>query len=260
MAKVANDTALAGTLAEARALGQSPQVWTALVGAGLIVGLTGPFGTYGTLPVAPRIGYWLVVTTTTFWIGLLVSFAVASSAERRGVAAPVSVGIGAVVASLPISAWLAALHTVVFAASFGQDVLRLLPYVTVIAIGVAALHEALETRHARIATAVAAPAQPGWLERLPHRLGRDLILLEAQDHYVRAETTLGDTLVRTTIYEAAEALGDHGIRVHRSWWVARAAIDTYRYRAGGAVLVLRTGQEVPVGRTYRRAVKQALHG
>ncbi|MEO1790259.1 MAG: LytTR family DNA-binding domain-containing protein [Pseudomonadota bacterium] len=48
------------------------------------------------------------------------------------------------------------------------------------------------------------------------------------------------------------------MRVHRSWWVARDAIDAYTYRGGAPVITLRTGREVPVGRAYRKRVRAAL--
>jgi DNA-binding LytR/AlgR family response regulator len=94
---------------------------------------------------------------------------------------------------------------------------------------------------------------------LPPELGRDLLLLQAQDHYLRAVTPLGDTLLRGSISEASEALGDYGVRVHRSWWVARSAIQSYRYHDGASVLILSTGQEIPVGRSFRRQLREFLN-
>ncbi|MBO6640530.1 MAG: LytTR family transcriptional regulator [Roseitalea sp.] len=264
MTKVVNDTALddtalAATLSEARSMARQTGFWLGLAGAGIVVGLVGPFGTYDTMPQPARIAYWLAVVATTYWIGYLTSFAVASALEGRGAGVPLSVGIGAIAASLPVTAWLAGLHMVVFATPFWSDAVRLFPYVAAINMVLAALMEAGQSAPAGPVLPDAEPRpHPAWLDGLPTHLGRDLVLLQAQDHYVQARTALGETLVRTTIQEAADALGDHGLRVHRSWWVARSAIRAHAYRNGAPVLLLHDGQAIPIGRTYRRAVRQAL--
>ncbi|MDW3181995.1 LytTR family DNA-binding domain-containing protein [Roseobacter sp.] len=258
MAKVANDTVVAQTIAEARALAQRGRFWAALLGLGFVIGLTGPFGTYDTLPTVLRAAYWTVVVTTTFWLGYLVSFAVATCAEAYGIDAPISLGIGAVVASVPLTAWLAGLHMVFFATPFWANAGELLPYVIVISFAAATLFEAVSSREVVPVPRATSTSGPAWLDQLPAHLGKDLILLHAQDHYVRAETALGQTLIRTTLHDAATDLGDYGIRLHRSWWVARSAIQAQRYRNGAPVVVLQDGRELPVGRTYRRALKDAL--
>ena len=253
-----NDTLVRETIAEARTIAARGRFWMVLLGAGFVIGLTGPFGTYDTLPAPRRIGYWLVVVSTTFWLGYLVSFAVAAWAENRGLDSPVSVGISAVAASVPVTVFLAGLHATIFAASFWAEVLHLFPYVAVIAVAAAALSEALAAREVTPVHPASAPAEPIWLDQLPAHLGRDLILLQAQDHYVMAVTERGETLIRTGLQEAADALGDFGVRIHRSWWVARGAVRAYRYRKGAPVVVLRNGLELPVGRTYRRSARKAL--
>ncbi|WP_299862564.1 LytTR family DNA-binding domain-containing protein [uncultured Hoeflea sp.] len=263
MAKVANNSIVSEVLSEARELAGQRRFWLTLVTAGLVIGLTGPFGTYDTLPVVVRIGYWLAVVCLTYWLGYLVSFAVASLAEDRGMDPRLSLAIGALVAALPVTAGLAGLHMLVLDVPFWADAKRLLPYVAIITLTLAALSEGLANSGAHPATltkAKLAGAAPdsAWLDELPAHLGRELILLQAQDHYVRARTDRGETLIRTTLQDAARDLGDYGVRVHRSWWVARHAIRGFRYRAGMPVVVLHDGLELPVGRSYRRALRQAL--
>lgn len=258
MGKVANDTVMAETIAEARFIAGRGRFWIGLLGAGCAIGLTGPFGTYDALPTLLRTGYWLLVVTTTFWLGYLVSFAVTSCAEDCGIGTPLSLGIGAATASLPVTAWLAGLHMMFFAASFWVDALRLLPYVAVIAVVVATVSEALAANEAGPVPSATLAPEPAWLDQLPSHLGRELILLHAQDHYVRAQTERGETLIRASLQDAANDLGDYGVRLHRSWWVARSAIQAYRYRNGAPVVVLRNGLELPVGRIYRRSVREAL--
>lgn len=258
MGKIASDTIWAGTMSEARHLAGQRRFWAGLLGAGFVIGLTGPFGTYDTMSTIVRLSYWLVVTAATFWLGYLVSFAVVTGAENHDIRAPLSLGIGAVSASVPVTGCLAGLHMIVFGTPFWADALILLPYVAVISIALAAVSEALGAHDVEPIARPTPNPDPAWLDQLPNHLGKDLILLNAQDHYVKAETELGQTLIRTTLQEAAHDLGDHGVRLHRSWWVARNAVKAYRYRNGSPVVVLRNDRELPVGRTYRRSVKEAL--
>ena len=258
MSFVANDTLLGETLAEARAEARNRLLWAGLACAAVVAGLTGPFGTYTTMPVPSRLTYWAVVVITSYWIGLLTSIAVTTWCETLSVSAPLSVGLGALAASVLVTLWLAGLHAVLLADPFFAEFIRLLPYVAVISLAVSYLFEVIPERNTHVKRDVAGLSRPAWLDCLPPDLGPDLILLQAQDHYLRAETKLGETLLRGSIGEASEALGDFGIRVHRSWWVSRSAIREYRTRQGARAIVLSSGEEVPVGRSYWRKVRDSV--
>ncbi|MEM1314483.1 MAG: LytTR family DNA-binding domain-containing protein [Pseudomonadota bacterium] len=278
-----NDGVAAETWAELRAMAGRGRAWLALLGAAALLGVSGPFGTYEELGLPARLAYWAVVTVSAWWLALPPALAVSFWAERRGLAPPMAcAALGGAVAALPLTAWLAVVHGVVFDTRFAADALRLMPYVVVISATVAALTEALEASDQEAATLAPAGPAPGaaardegaagdearddaadgaaaeWLAQLPPELGRELILLQAQDHYVRVETRRGEALIRGRLQDAAEALGGRGVRVHRSWWLARGEIAALRHRAGAPVAVLRDGREAPVGRTYRRALRAAL--
>lgn len=101
---------------------------------------------------------------------------------------------------------------------------------------------------------------PAFLERLPRDLGGELIALQAQDHYLRVTTRAGSALV---LYRFSDALrdmeGTAGIRVHRSHWVARSAVQRLVARGGRHSLLLTNGERIPVSRTYLDRVRQQLH-
>ena len=79
-----------------------------------------------------------------------------------------------------------------------------------------------------------------------------------EDHYVRAHTSLGSELVLMRLGDAiAELKGVDGRQVHRSWWVARTGISDVRKEGGKLTLILKSGAEAPVSRTYSSAVKAA---
>ena len=102
-------------------------------------------------------------------------------------------------------------------------------------------------------------APPAFLERLPGRLrGAALYAVEAEDHYLRLHTSDGADLILMRLSDAiAELEGIEGAQTHRSWWVARDGVDDARRFDGKAVLRLKSGAEVPVSRTYVRALRQA---
>jgi len=47
------------------------------------------------------------------------------------------------------------------------------------------------------------------------------------------------------------------VQVHRSWWVAKGGVADAKRDNGKLVLVLKSGTEVPVSRTYLTAAKEA---
>jgi len=103
-----------------------------------------------------------------------------------------------------------------------------------------------------------APA-PRFLDRLPPRLrGATIHAVEAQDHYLRLHTSKGQDLILMRLSDAvAELEGIEGAQTHRSWWVAKAAVEYARRADGRAVLTLIDGVEVPVSRAYARALREA---
>lgn len=106
----------------------------------------------------------------------------------------------------------------------------------------------------------ASPAfPPALLARVPRELGTEVVALEAEDHYVRVHTPKGSTLVLMRLSDAVELLDDVlGMRVHRSWWVARRAIESFERDGQRVMLRLTNGAQVPVGRMHVAAVRSAL--
>src|SRR6185437_6568612 len=111
------------------------------------------------------------------------------------------------------------------------------------------------------AQVAAAPAGadelPPLVRRLPPALGRDILALEAEDHYVRVHTAVGSTLVHSRLADAIAGLGGvPGLRVHRSWWVARQAVRAARVERRRLSLLLVNGLPVPVSRQAAPMVRR----
>jgi hypothetical protein len=100
------------------------------------------------------------------------------------------------------------------------------------------------------------------LNRLPtERRGR-ILALSMEDHYVRVFTDAGDTLILLRLSDAmAEVQDVSGLQIHRSHWVALAAVDRAERLPDGRIrLHLVNGLALPVSRTFARAVREAGFG
>jgi DNA-binding LytR/AlgR family response regulator len=107
-------------------------------------------------------------------------------------------------------------------------------------------------------TADAAALPPLLAEKLPHRLriGR-LHAIEAEDHYLRVHTDLGSDLVLMRMADACALLDPaRGVRVHRSWWVAREAVRQVRQQSGRMELELPGGVIAPVSRAMQPVLRR----
>ena len=95
-------------------------------------------------------------------------------------------------------------------------------------------------------------------DRLPPEAGRDIIYLKMSDHYVEVVTTVGRCTILMRLTDAVAELGDQGVRVHRSYWVAYAHVEGWTKRNQRTLLRLTGGNTVPVSRTYLSAMQAAV--
>lgn len=108
------------------------------------------------------------------------------------------------------------------------------------------------------ANAAVRPHSPSFLSRVAEEVRAPVIALEAEQHYLRVFTEKGRDLILYRFSDAAaEMAREEGAQVHRSWWVARAAIERAVKENGAWRLILKDGTDVPVSRTYALAAKQA---
>lgn len=122
-------------------------------------------------------------------------------------------------------------------------------FVLVISAGVAALTYLLDRPDS-------GPVKPeigrALTDKLPVRFRTaDLIALQSEDHYLRVHTSRGDALILMRLSDAIAAVEAlEGAQSHRSWWVARSAIDHAEKAGGRAELTLTNGITAPVSRSY----------
>ncbi len=94
---------------------------------------------------------------------------------------------------------------------------------------------------------------------IPPQKQGELHMVEAQDHYVLFVTAKGRHMHRMTMKAAIEVIPpDIGIRVHRSYWVAKSQIIDLVHEQQKHIAILRNGQRVPVGKAKVEAVRALL--
>jgi len=103
-------------------------------------------------------------------------------------------------------------------------------------------------------TAAAVPTPRGWRERLPPEIGRDVIAVASELQYLRVWTPRGCALIVGALADVELEDASHGLRVHRSWWVAANHVSSVRRTTSGAVCVMSNGRRVPVSRRRRAEV------
>lgn len=91
--------------------------------------------------------------------------------------------------------------------------------------------------------------------KIPGTLGRDLVALTAELHYLRVQTIKGDTLILYPFGRAVEELGERGHRVHRSHWIAAEHLDSVERDGDRYFCRTDTGHRFPLSRSYRRTIR-----
>jgi hypothetical protein len=221
--------------------------------------MIGPFGTFTDLSPVERLIYWTAIVGLNWGQARLANYAIRRIAgqERFWLAA---VG-GSVAAALP-----ATLEVLFLEQTFRPAIaarlsfVELYPQVLALTLLVMVPVSWFFMRGGGAAAPAARAAAPGerFWRRLPVALGRDLYAVRAEDHYIRVYTASGDDLVLHRFSDAVTELeGLEGLRVHRSWWVARNGLAGVERRDRKVFLKLRNGEEAPVSRTYLPAVRNA---
>jgi DNA-binding LytR/AlgR family response regulator len=109
------------------------------------------------------------------------------------------------------------------------------------------------------ATADATPSPVRFLERLPPKLrGAAIYAVSAEDHYLRLHTSKGSDLILMRLADAISELeGLEGAQTHRSWWVAKDAVESTRRDGDRVTLTLKGGVEAPVSRPNIKPLREA---
>jgi hypothetical protein len=272
-----SDTPLQSTKRELQRMLSQPRLWAALIGASLLIGLIGPFGTFDSLTILPRLAYWTAVVVLTYVAGLATVYLVVALFFRPRTTRLVPYLVAGAVAGLPVAAIVVGLNSQLYGEPGTlRGALALTGYCVAISAIVSVLvalfsippaePQTSEAETVASAAMLAAPVasppleprRPAILDRLPVHLRGKLAYMSMQDHYVDVHTDKGGTLVLMRLADAiAETDGEPGLQIHRSHWVASAAVAAAVRREGRLVLKMQDGAELPVSRSYMAAVREA---
>jgi hypothetical protein len=230
---------------------------------GLLLAMIGPFGTFADLNLAQRLVYWLGIFIAN---GLQVLGALLLILWRFGDRwPPVAIGgVAGFLASIPatgevilLEQWLRPWQAVTPLTTFG-NVLLLTEAITITIVMVRSHMVRLK---APIKVEIGArPAERGdaLMKRIKPEARGELLALEMEDHYLRVHTARGNDLILHRLSDALdEVAGVDGLQVHRSYWVARAAVREVERDGRRLQLVLTNGLKVPVSRNNVAMLKSA---
>ncbi len=103
------------------------------------------------------------------------------------------------------------------------------------------------------------PDEPEFFAKVPSDIGRDLVSLSAELHYLRVTTRGGNALVLYPFGRAVEELeGDAGQQIHRSHWASYGHVEAVSRKGDGAVATMSNGDRLPVSRRYKKRFSDAL--
>lgn len=255
-----SDAPLQFTMRELQRIFFSPRFWATIVGVAVVLGLAGPFGTYDGLAAAPRVAYWLAIAVTTYLVGFGVTGLCAQFLLLHWpLPTLLAYALAGAAAGVPVTLVVLAINRLVYGEG-GIDTApaALLVYCMAISATVSGLVAMFSIRHEDSGEAAPLPRRPRILERLPHGLRGELSHITVQDHYVDIRTDRGGALVLMRLADAiAETEGVEGLRIHRSHWVAKDAVERAVRKDGRLFLKLRDGTMLPVSRSYAPAVRAA---
>jgi hypothetical protein len=235
-----------------------------MVAIGVALAALGPFGTFVMGSFANRLAYWLPASLFGYVVFRPVLAVARAQAKRLELPDSGALLAGVVAAAAPVTLLVLWWSGQGFGARprFG-DWFELYLHVALIGALATLTFVAIEKRgtpvntlgprntdEGRAATSPpAAQSGPPFLARLPASRQGQLTALEMEDHYVRAHSPGASMLILMRLRDAeAELAGMEGLRVHRSWWVARAAVEQVVRDGRNVRLRLKGGIEAPVAR------------
>ena len=244
---------------------------------------TGPFGTYDDLSFFERLIYWSVSILgcgVFFWTIMYQTIYRPMLARFPKL---IRLAIGAAIAAVPASAVVYYLQITMRHIPVPSERLPWLWFVVLfVGIGIGVIYfispfgRFLQPEHQNLTSSAKSSAKSpaamplnepigkaptndfgnhsAFFERLPDDLGRELVSLSMNDHYVEVVTTLGKAMLHMKFADAMVELADYpGVRIHRSHWVAIEAATSIVRRGRSYVVSMQDGHELPVSDTYKNA-------
>lgn len=237
-----------------------------MLAAALVLAAIGPFGTWAA-SIGRRLVAWSIFALGGYACFRPVILAGDALAAQSALPRWLAIAVACVLAAMPT--------TLIVAGTFSGydwrgisagDLASLYPQVLIVGVTVTLIQllvrprlqgdaggpppePVADTTDVPATTAEVPPPKAALLEQLPPHLGQEILCIENEDHYIRVHTTVGNALILMRLRDAVAQLSViEGEQVHRSWWVARAAVGEVIRTERRIALRLIDGREVPVSR------------
>jgi len=257
----ARDTPLQVALREIRVTASEPRFWIGMGAVIAILAVAAPFDTGDSLSFPALIAYWGLIAVCTFFIAMPVAAFFGEWCMRLGMPEAMAWISGGVASSVPVFAFVMIVNVWIIGFPPNEDQSLPLFYLYVLAISVAmsVIYYLVSLGDETGAAEGITPMRSPFFDRLPGKLGTDIISLQAQDHYLKVTTATGREMILMRLADAEKELESAGgLRVHRSWWVAQKHISELKRDGDRQFLEMSNGEEIPVSRSYAKTVRAAL--
>jgi DNA-binding LytR/AlgR family response regulator len=240
---------------------------TLFIGAALFMTILSPFRTDLDLAVPIRFLYWFGIIFGGTAISLIVASPFQRHAKARtGFSRALIMSAQVLAASIPITLLVAGMEMWLREPFSWAELPQVFPYVATITAVITAAssfvkkyrqlkqrirdHQTSKVGQPRLK---ASPAITRFHLRLdPPLRHEEILMLKAEDHYLRVQTSKDTVLIRCTLAAAIDELGNvDGQRIHRSFWVARSAILMIKRHGNAYRLIMRDGKSIPLSRRRR---------
>jgi hypothetical protein len=252
-----DDGPLQLALRELRTGFSAPRLLVVLAALILVLGLSGPFGTFSSSDTPHRFAYWAAVVLSTYGLARVV---IRLAMRYLPPWPPLPRAIAeAVICGVPVTLLVLGINYLAFGDS-GLDPLLLWVSCTLIAgaaIAVAQLGGWGDAPPPE-GLAASAEARPAILDRVPLPQRGRLVALSVEDHYVEVSTDKGSALILMRLGDAIrETAPVPGLQIHRSHWVALEAVRRVVRAEGRIAVELADGRRLPISRGYLPAARAA---
>ena len=234
--------------------------FSSFVAMTVLATLVGPFGTYLSMSLPERAIYWGIMigvsVILSFWVRCLTSRVVGGDPFLIDM---VTSGVIALMLGPMIWFYNHFLYNLPRAdlPSLGKHVLVVFAVCMIVVL----IRVYLQSEPVDAEILAPPPEVPDvvFLRRLPDELGKDLVHVSADGHYLDVATHLGQERILMRFSDAlAELDGYAGVRVHRSHWVALDAIVAVEQTGRRVFVILTDGHRVPVSQAHQPALTE--HG
>ncbi len=239
----------------------SPSFWIGLICVVAILTVSGPFDTAQDFTALQRFAYWGGIAFSTYILAMCCMVPVVYLAHVKSWNWGKSALLGGLAAGPPVGILVFVINSQIAGLDETtiKSLVRLIILCTVIAIAIAFLRQLVINGRKAAPTPeiIRGPSKTDiFVRRLSPEVRGDVLSLQAQDHYIEVTTTRGNELILMRLGDATQELtGLDGRRVHRSWWVAKAAISALRSEKDRLWIDLKDGRSVPVSRANEKAVR-----